>query len=208
MGFVKKGAPPPDVEEGRILKAKVVGIKKAVSKWKDDQGNPKEQLEFDLELDNGYKMKAWMAYYLEPTDRSKMGKLVLKLQEATHKTFNNAEEFLAALKQFGQVFVKVKGFREYEDELYPNFGIVTDKIPGFQPKLQQSTQLEPEVRQFDARALLTRFKEAMALGMPLNGDDWNKNLLVEERLFLFKQGLVEQKEGLYFFTEKATALFR
>lgn len=209
MSFVKESVAPPDVEEGAILKARIVDIKKVTSKWKDDQGNPKEQLQFDLELENGYKCRSWMAFYEEPSDKSKLGKLALKFTETTKKQISTVDEFLTALKEFGLVFVKCKGFREYEEELYPNFAILTDKIPA--PKEKQKTEdtkLEPQTKQIDARQLLTRFKEAIGYGLPLNQDDWNKNLLVEERLFLLKQELVEQKENFYFFTEKAKALFQ
>lgn len=209
MSFVEKAVPLPDVEEGTILKAKIINIQKITSKWKDDQGNLKEQLEFDLELENCYKCRSWISFYERPSDKSKLGKLALKFTEATKKQVSSVDEFLVALKEFGHVFIRCKGFREYEEKLYPNFAILTDKIPVVEQKLKkiEDTKLGPQTK-FEARQLLTRFKEAIGYGLPLNQDDWNKNLLVEERLFLLKQELVEQKENFYFFTEKAKALFR
>jgi hypothetical protein len=210
LGFIKKATPPPDVEEGQILKAKIMDIKKVMSKWKDDTGNLKEQLEFDLELEDGYKFKSWLTFYEQPSDKSNLGRLVLKFMEATKKDSDNVEEFMSSLKKFGQLFVKVKGFRDYEEQVYPNFAVFVEKIPGFQQKLKkkQDAKLESETKQFDARQLLTQFKDAIALGLPLNQDDWNRKLLVEERLFLFKQGLIEKRQDLYYFTAKAQGLFQ
>lgn len=213
MSFVEKALPPPDVKEGSILKARILNIKKVTSQWKDDQGNPKKQLEFELQLDNGYKSKSWMAYYERPRDKSRLGKLALKFIETTKKDLSNVEEFLVALKQFGYVFVKCNGFREYEEELYPNFSVVSEKIPSFQQKMQpeetaNNTRPGPEMKQFNPKQLLARFKDAIKFGLPLNQDDWNKKLLVEERLFLFKQGLIEKRQDLYHFTAKAQDLFQ
>jgi len=137
MSFVKKGVPPPDVEEGAVLKAQIVDIKQVTSQWKDDQGNPKEQLEFDLQLDNGYAFRSWMAFYVSPSDKSRLGKLATKFVETTRKQCTTVDQFIIALKEFGVIFVKCTGFREYEEELYPNFSILVEKIPLEQKKLSE-----------------------------------------------------------------------
>jgi len=211
MSFVTPGLEPPNVKENEIVKAKITAISKGTSKWKDPSGNPREQLEFNLEFQDGYKCKSWIAFYQKPSDRSKMGKLALRLQEATGKELKDAEEFLETLKSYGQVFLKCKGFREYEGELYPNFSVVTEKLPV--PEKTRKLAPEPlqskvEVKEFDAKALLTRFKDAVKLGLPLNQDDFNRSLLVEERVFLFNQGFIEKRADMYFFTMKAFELFQ
>jgi hypothetical protein len=213
LSFIRKTTPPPDVEEGDILKAKILDIKKETSKWKNDDGTDKEQLKFDLELENGYKTNAWISYYDHPGDRSAFAKLTLKLCEMTKKDVSNASEATDALKKYGWVFAKVKSFREYEGETYPNFSIVTEKLPAL-PATQQKIETkepEPEIKQFDAKQLLSQFKEAIDYGLPLNIKDWTKNLLVGERLFLLKQGFLEKNkedQELYFFTDKARTLFQ
>jgi len=210
VSFVKKATPPPAVEEGDMLKAKIVDIKKVTSQWKDEEGNLREQLEFELELENGYKVKSWMAFYEQPSEKSKLGKLVLKLAEATKKDIKSIQEFLSLLKSFGWIFIRVKGFREYEEELYPNFAIVTEKIPTVE-KVEtkaKETTLEPQVKEFDPKQVLGRFEDAVKLGLPLNQDDFNKNLLVEERVFLFKHGYIEKRLDLYYPTVKALNLFQ
>lgn len=218
MSFVKPAIEAPDVKEGQISKAKINNISKVTSQWKDSEGNLKQQLEFNLELENGYKFKFWIAFYEQPSTKSKLGKLALKFEEITKKTLSNIDEFLTNLKSFGQVFVKCKGFREYEDEIYPNFTIVTEKLPISQMKVEgQSTQetkltdaSKIETKEFDPKALLGRepFISAIKFGLPLNESDFTKNLLVEERLFLFRQSFVEKREDLYHFTSKANALFQ
>jgi len=210
LSFVKKATPPPAVEEGDMLKAKIVDIKKVTSQWKDEEGNLREQLEFELELENGYKVKSWMAYYEQPSEKSKLGKLVLKLAEATKKDIKNIQEFLSLLKSFSWIFIRVKGFREYEEELYPNFAIVTEKIPTVE-KVETKTKettLEPQIKEFDPKQVLGRFEDAVKLGLPLNQDDFNRNLLVEERVFLFKHGYIEKRLDLYYPTAKASNLFQ
>jgi len=203
LSFVKKATPPPAVEEGDILKAKILNISKVTSKWKDENGNPREQLKFELELDNGYRFRSWIAYYEHPSDKSKLGKLALKFMELTKQDFTTVDEFLDALKKFGHIYVSCTGFREYEEELYPNFAIVTTKLPPLQQNLTENTP-----RRCESKQLLAKFSEALRFGLPLNQEDWNKSLSVEERIFLLKQGFVEEKDGLYFFTEKARALFQ
>jgi len=206
LSFVKKSTPPPDIEEGDVLKAKISQITKVTSQWKDDSGNPKEQLQIDFELENGYKARSWIAYYENPGDKSALGKLALKMEGVSKKQFSNVNDFLDSLKRFGYIYVKVKSFREYEDETYPNFSVVTEKLPLSQSKLDdsQNKSIEPQP---DAKHMLHRFEEVIHFGLPLNEQDWNKNLLVQERLTLLKEGYVEAKDGLYHFTEKARVLF-
>jgi len=139
MSFVKKGVPPPDVEEGAILRAQIVDIKQVTSQWKDDQGNPKEQLEFDLQLENGYAFRSWMAFYISPSDKSRLGKLATNFVKTTKKQCTTVDQFITTLKEYGALFVKCTGFREYEEEMYPNFAIVVEKIPVEQKKLNEPT---------------------------------------------------------------------
>jgi len=218
VSFVKPAIEAPNVKEGQVLKAKINSINKVTSQWKDTEGNLKQQLEFDLELENGYKFKSWVAFYEQPSAKSKLGKLALKLEEMAKKTLTNIDEFLTNLKSFGHVFVKCKGFREYEEEIYPNFTIVTEKLPISQMKVEsqptQETKLidtsKIQAKEFNAKALLGRepFISAIKFGLPLNESDFTKNFLVEERLFLFRQSFVEKREDLYHFTSKANTLFQ
>jgi hypothetical protein len=202
--FVRKTIPPPECEEGDTLKARLTEIKKETSKWTDDKtGEPKEQFEINFELENGYKGRTWIAFYEMPGDRSALGKLASTLERMTKREINDIEGFLTEFKAYGKFYVKVKGFRETEggDE-YPNFALVTDKLPGMQEKLTAKT----EEKTPDLKPVLERFSDAINLGIPLNDNDWNNSLTFNERIALFKQGLAERKEDMYFFTDKAKEL--
>lgn len=127
--FVKRSAPPPDVKEGEILKTRILDIKRVTSQWKNNDGSPKEQLELQLELENGFRAKTWISYCANPSDKSALGRLALAFEQSNKTRFNTMDDFLAALQRFGAVYVKVKSFREYEGRLYPTFSLFSDKIP-------------------------------------------------------------------------------
>ena len=129
MSFIKKSIPPPKLREGDIVQARILDVIQETSKWEDDNGDPKEQLRFDLELSNGYNARAWIAYYERPSDKSVMGAIALKLSEMTGTDISSADEFIEKIKNHGQVFVKVKGFREYKEETYPKLSIYPDQLP-------------------------------------------------------------------------------
>jgi hypothetical protein len=133
--FTRKSVPPPDIKEGEILKARILDVKKVISQWKNDDGTQKEQLQFDLQLEGGYNLKTWTAYTTHPSDKSYLGKLALTFEQSTKKIYSSVDDFLTALQHYGLVYVKVKGFREYEGKLYPTFTLVSDKIPP--PKQEQ-----------------------------------------------------------------------
>jgi hypothetical protein len=208
VSFIKRATPPPSVREGDVLKARITNVSRVTSKWKDEEGNPREQLQFDLELENGYKFRSWVAYYKQPSDRSKLGKLALKFMELTGQKYNSVGEFLEALDTYGYVYVTCTGFREFEDELYPNFSIVATRLPPLQTKIEptkplpakketsQQREVTPETLEF-----IQKSKEIIELGLPLNEGDWNETVPVQVRAELLKLGLVEKKENLYFFTE-------
>jgi hypothetical protein len=219
VSFIKKSAPPPECEEGDVFKARILDISKVTSQWKNDDGSIKEQLKFEIELENGYNALTWMPYYEHPGEKSSFGKLILKLVAATKQDVTNATDAIKALKEFGWIFVKVKSFREYEDETYPNFAVVSDKLPGTQQEIDAEKTTETtetlttntEGNDQKLKRLLTQFEDAIKFGLPLNMNDWTKTLLVEDRLFLLKNGLVENSKDdktLYFFTEKAQQFFQ
>ena len=214
MGFIKKGVPPPAVEEEDILRARIISISKVTSKWKDEQGNPREQLQFDLELEGGYKFRSWIAYYQGPSDRSKLGKLAVNFMDLMKQQHNTVDQFLEALKNYGWIYVRCKGFREFEEEVYPNFGIVVTKIPPLQTKMPiaqssspvvaSSTQnnLSPETLDF-----IRQNREIIEMGLPLNETDWNTTVPARIRVELLKGGLIDKRETLYFFTKAAESFF-
>ena len=135
--FVKKSTPPPKLREGDIIQVKILNVTQETSKWEDDNGDPKEQLRFDVEFPNGYQAPAWISYYERPGDKSVMGKLALKLCAIAGTDISSAEEFIEKIKSHGQVYVKVKGFREFKGETYPKLGIYPDQLPLRREQTQQ-----------------------------------------------------------------------
>jgi len=123
LPFIRESTPPPDIEEGQIIKATIKNLEAPV------KGNYGEQVEFALALTDGFEAKAWISYYEEPSDKSKLGRLLMKLAEVTGKAYQTIPEALEALKEHGVIYVKCSGFREWEDLLLPKFTIVADKIP-------------------------------------------------------------------------------
>jgi len=206
MSFVKPATPPPDIKEGETQTAKINSIKIVKSKWKDDEGNEREQLEFDLELENGFKCKSWMAYYEQPSDKSKLGKLALALESRLKTKLENINQFLDALKNYGLIYVRCKGYREYEDEIYPNFNIVSEMIPEKTVK-QELAKME---QTFNAKTLLgvEPFISAIKLGTPISKDDLLKLLTPEQRTYLFKNMYIEQFVNGIFATTKTVNLFQ
>ena len=215
LPFIEKSPPPPDVEEGDVLKANIETFKR-------EKGEYGEQICFNLSFADGYKTKAWISFYDRPSERSKLGKILIKLHEKTGVAYQNIQQALDGLRKYGVIFVKVSGYREYEDQTFPKFTIVADKLPkkqqqtkvieeqpvtSQQPLTQSKTLLEEKPRKIDAKQLLSRFKDAIEMGLPLNEKDFNSNLLVEERIFLFKHGYVVRNQELFYFTANAQQLF-
>jgi len=123
MSFIKKSVAPPDIKEGEVLKAKIL-----------EMTFPKEgkyglQIEWSVELENGYRTRLWTKYYKEPSDLSILGRLCLTYLEATKAVFNSVNEVLEEIRRHGKVNVLCKGFREANGTLYPKFQISASKIP-------------------------------------------------------------------------------
>ena len=139
MGIIKKEIPPPDVKEGEVLAAKIKEIVYPVdSVYKDEQGKPKQQMDFAMELESGYPFRVFMAYYERPSERSVLGALVLHVQKEYGQEFETIEEAIAGIRKHGRLYVKVSKFSEWNGKLYPRFKVVGEKLP---PKLETQTAL-------------------------------------------------------------------
>jgi len=139
LSFIRKSVAPPEVKEGEVLTAKVLGVEYPVeSSYKDDQGRTKYQVKFRLSLPNGYECNSWMAYYEEPSDRSALGALSIAFMKAIEGPVESVKDVLEGLKKHGSVYVKCSGFREYNEQLYPKFKVVPNKLPPFQKSMNMS----------------------------------------------------------------------
>jgi len=115
------------VKEGEILPAKIVSVEYPVT------GQYGEQVEWHVELDNGYQTTIWMSYYKEPSDKSFLGMLSIAFMDMIKSySYDTVNDVLAAIKEHGKVYVRCAGFREWEDKIYPKFKIVPTKFPTIQ----------------------------------------------------------------------------
>jgi len=141
MSFIRKSVPPPEIKEGEVLTAKILNVEYPVeSSYKDDQGRPKYQVKFRLELPSGYECNSWMAYYDEPSDRSMLGELSMTFMNAIEGPVETVKDVLDGLKTRGSIYVKCSGFREYNEDLYPKFKVVVNRLPGTQKSLKTTKQ--------------------------------------------------------------------
>ena len=219
VGIVKESVPPPPVKEDEILSAAINDIRYPVkSKFEDEEGNVKMQVKFQLEFDNGYRAPVYMAYYKSPGDRSVMGKLILSLQELNNVVYDSVDQAFQDLKTRGRLFVRCNGFREWNEQLYPKWKVVPTRLPprqrqiSFQeetkpvaaspPAKSQELEISPETLQ-----VIRRSKDIISMGIPLNQSDWDTTLPAKVRVELMKCGLVEEKDGLYFFTPATKSFF-
>lgn len=218
MSFLKEEEPAPDVEEGDILRAEIVSMKWPVeSKYKNADGTPRQQIEFNLRLENGFEFKCWLAFYERPSVKSKLGKLCTKLMVITGVEYQSVKEFLDSLNKYGQLFVQVTGYRTFEDEEYPKFSIVSTKLPKKKSvRKPAQTTAPPSIPavaalqkiSVETAEFIQKSQSIIDKGLPLNEKDWNTIVPVQTRLELLQNGLVEEKEHLYFFTRKVADFFQ
>ena len=95
------------------MTANIVDIKLPV------KGQYGEQVEFHLELQNGYLFNAWVKHYDTPSDRSTLGILCITTMNIVQKPINSVKDALDELKKLGKVYAKCTGFREYNGRRYP-----------------------------------------------------------------------------------------
>lgn len=154
LPFIQEAPPAPDIEEGDILKVTIGELER-------EEGQYGEQVRFNFSLKEGFQGRAWISYYEKPSDRSKLGKLLIKLHEKTGVIYKTVDEALEALKDYGEIFVKVKGFREWEGQTWPKFSIVADKLP-----------VKEEQKQFGNPKKLTKEEvEKLTAGWPKEKTD-------------------------------------
>lgn len=208
MSFLKEEAPVPHVEEGDCLQAEIVGMKWPVeSKYQNEDGTPRQQIELTLRLENGFEFKSWLAFCERPSTKSKLGKLVQTLMGVTGTQYQSIKEFLDDLKKYGRLFVQVSGYRVWEEEQFPKFSILSTRLP--EPKkgtMKTSAVASPQKVSAETINFIVKNQGIIDMGLALNEGDWNTTVPVQIRAELLQNGLIEKKENLYFFT-KAVAQF-
>ena len=202
MSFIKKMPEPPDVKEHQIVKAKIVNLEFPIqSQYKDSQNNPKLQIRFNCILEKeGFTFPCWMAFYERPSEGSHLGQLCKALIDLTKIEYRSVTEALTDLEKIGAVYAQCIGFREFQGKYYPKFKIVPTKLPPLQTELPSLNQKGPTE---ETLSFIRNSKEMIVMGIPMNEADWNSHVPAAIRTELLKLNLIEQKEDLYFFSEKA-----
>ena len=211
MGIIEKSPPPPPCKEDDILKAKVLKVDVVKSKFDDDEGNPQRQFKWQVQCENGYKSTMWgPRFYERPGERSIMGKMVARMQEAMGKEYASANDVLQDIKAKVQhLNVRVKNFRDYEGDKFPTFGISLNGFPMLEKTQSTQTTEQAQGNGFDPKSLLTPFANQCKMGLPLTDKDLEK-VSFEYRAKLFMDGYLtrDNESGQSSPTTKARDLFQ
>lgn len=124
--YMKEAVPPPQLEKDTIVEAAIVSITRV-------EGQYGPQIQFDLKLGDGYQARAWVKDYETPSVASKLGQLCILIEREVGQSFQSVDGALRALKSLGKVFLEVTGHRDFNDQPYPKFAIVTSKLPTTEP---------------------------------------------------------------------------
>ena len=173
-----------------------------------------EQYQFDVTLQpSGWRARAWIKYYPVPAPNQYLGKLCLAIERVTGQAFSSVDGAVAALKSYGKVYLKVTGFRTYEDKEYPKFAIAPDALPGeqvqqpaAQPKMEAPVDLNaPKATKNDLSTAAYNWLVAnmSLIGGKIPDTAWNK--LRELRLVgdFSKYNLIEMKYDEPYLSERA-----
>jgi len=137
MSFIKHSVPPPELKEGETLLATILDMRYPV------EGKYKPQIEWQIQLDkehDKYDAKMWTTFYEEPSDKSILGRLCITYMNFAKGAYGKVSEVLEAIRRHGKIFVKVTGFREWNEKLYPKFQVNPTKLPGeYSPAKVQPT---------------------------------------------------------------------
>jgi hypothetical protein len=134
MSFIRRSSPPPELSIGQELEARIVDIQRVQSPA-SSRFPQHNQIQFTLELDDGFRCNSWISYYDQPSDASNLGKLCDAFMRIARQTFSTVDDCLYGLKAYGRIFVICNGHREYQGKHYPKLKIVCDRLPGQQTNL-------------------------------------------------------------------------
>lgn len=111
-----------------------------------DQKGKRDQIQFDVKLiPSGYEARAWISYYPVPNPKQHIGKLYIAIQEATGKVYQDVDKAMAALREYGRIFLEVTGFNPSRtgDIMYPKFGVVPNQLPKTESQQSQPQPVLP-----------------------------------------------------------------
>jgi len=134
--------PIPEFYVGQRIEAKIVSM--SPSTYTNDKGEERAQIQFDVKLEpTEYEARSWISYYKIPNPKQKIGQLYLAIQRVTGKTYQNADEAMEALKNYGKIFFEMTGYRSVGNTSYPKFAVIANMLPG--EGISQPTSKLPSV---------------------------------------------------------------
>jgi len=117
---------PPKIETGDLVKVTELNYRMV-------EGQYGPQYQFEGEIENGYKVRAWVKKYDKPTVNTKIYKLCTLIDRHYGEYSKDLDAALSRLLSFGKVYFKCSGHREVEDVTYPKFNVYVDKLPSVPP---------------------------------------------------------------------------
>lgn len=183
----------------------------------------RDQLQFDVKLvPGGYEARGWISYYKIPNPKQKIGKLYLAIQRITGKTYQNVDEAMSALREYGRIYFEVTGSRKVGETTYPKFAIVGETLPGeqvgtsitqpqaqhMQPPYDASKQVPPALENANVNSLSTAAYLWLTVSQALIGNQipditWNQIRASGVVQDLAKYSLIEMRADLPYLSEEA-----
>lgn len=121
-----EATPPPDIEKGEKVVVTNLSYSEVSGKW-----GP--QYEFVGELENGFKVKAWIKQYDKPTTATKLYQLCAIIDKEYGYYSETIEEALNRLVFYKHLYFECTGHREYNGKQYPKFSVYVEKLPDVPP---------------------------------------------------------------------------
>ena len=114
--------PPPSLEKGEKVIVTNLSYKVTEGKWGF-------QYEFNGELENGYKVRAWVKKYDKPSTATKLYKLCALIDKQHGHYSDTIEEALNRLIFNNRLYFECTGHREYKELQYPKFAVYDEEVP-------------------------------------------------------------------------------
>ena len=160
MSFIHRTLPPPVLEIGQTLPTTIIDLSYPVTSPANNKYPQRDQVQFTLQLDDGYRFKTWITYYDQPHEHSDIGTLCMTYMETTKHYPSTVDDTLDAIKEFGQVYVQCVGHNDRRDVQYPKLKLVCDRLPGTQTTMPPDIPIEPKLTPKQAENLKRQLREA------------------------------------------------
>lgn len=206
---------PPQFQIGQRVEATINDI---IFKPKKSDENPQgskygPQYQFELTLKpSGYQRRAWIQYYPVPQPNQYLGQLCLAIERVVGQPFQTLDGAIQALKSYGKIYVKVKGFKQGTQQqpdgtfrMFPTFSVVPDVLPGEQPYQQPPQITPPSAAKLDLSTETLNWVSSFQhiIGKRIPDTVYNSIALTPIPAELTKLGIMQMIDDYPVLTEKA-----